>query len=196
METTERHASLTITGVSKEDSGPYQLVLENEVGSDSAIITIVVKDVPAPPGPVTILNELTQGTSVTLSWLPPKYDGGSPIVNYQVEKKELPNTTWIRCGNSKYTQDTISTLLPGKEYQFRVLAENFYGKSDPSPESAVVKTPSTERIGPNGEIIGIDGEVIPVKRRRFQYSGQKVQDYDRFCTFFSFSFFHTPFHFF
>lgn len=42
METQERYAILTIKDAKKEDSGPYRLVVENELGTDSCIIKILV----------------------------------------------------------------------------------------------------------------------------------------------------------
>ena len=42
QEVTERHAILTIKEANKEDDGPYRLTLENELGTDSAVIKIQV----------------------------------------------------------------------------------------------------------------------------------------------------------
>lgn len=33
---------------------------------------------------------------MTLSWLPPKDDGGSKITNYVIEKREANRKTWVR----------------------------------------------------------------------------------------------------
>lgn len=42
IETTERHAILTIRDGSKIDSGSYRIVAENDLGQDSAIINIQI----------------------------------------------------------------------------------------------------------------------------------------------------------
>lgn len=42
IDVSERHAFLTIKGAEKEDSGPWRLTLENDLGSDSAIIKIQI----------------------------------------------------------------------------------------------------------------------------------------------------------
>lgn len=42
IQTGERHAVLTIRDVNKTDSGPYRLVAENELGTDSAIIKVQI----------------------------------------------------------------------------------------------------------------------------------------------------------
>ena len=42
QEVTEHHAILTIKEANREDDGPYRLTLENELGTDSAVIKIQV----------------------------------------------------------------------------------------------------------------------------------------------------------
>jgi len=42
IETGERHAILTIKGSDKMDDGPYRLSLENDLGTDSAVIKIQI----------------------------------------------------------------------------------------------------------------------------------------------------------
>lgn len=42
QEVTDRHAILTIKEATKEDDGPYRLTLENELGTDSAVIKIQI----------------------------------------------------------------------------------------------------------------------------------------------------------
>ena len=40
----------------------------------------------------------------------------------------------------RFTYHTISGLNPGKDYVFRIYAENVYGRSDPSEPTALVTT--------------------------------------------------------
>lgn len=42
VEVGPRHAFLTIKKADKKDDGPYRLVLDNELGSDSAVIKIQI----------------------------------------------------------------------------------------------------------------------------------------------------------
>ena len=42
IEVGDRHAFLTIKAADKADDGPYRLVLENDLGSDSAVIKVQV----------------------------------------------------------------------------------------------------------------------------------------------------------
>lgn len=134
----ERHAILVIRDVTKLDSGPYRLVAENELGVDSAIIKIQISDKPDPPRFPIIEN--VSDDSVTLSWKPPLWDGGSHVTNYLIEKREVPLSSWIRCGNTRFLYHLVSGLNPGKDYEFRIYAENVYGRSDPSDPTTVITT--------------------------------------------------------
>ena len=42
---------------------------------------------------------------------------------------------------NRFPQARIDNLSPCKEYQFRVIAENFYGRSDPCEPTSLIKTP-------------------------------------------------------
>lgn len=120
------------------DSGPYRITAENELGSDTAIIKIQISDRPDPPRFPTIEN--IGQDSLSLSWKAPVWDGGSNITNYLVEKRENDMSTWIRVGNTRFTTMAITGLAPGHQYEFRVYAENIYGRSDPSETSTSVST--------------------------------------------------------
>eukprot|EP00088_Acartia_fossae_P029114 TRINITY_DN2992_c0_g1_i3.p1 TRINITY_DN2992_c0_g1~~TRINITY_DN2992_c0_g1_i3.p1 ORF type:complete len:1274 (+),score=352.65 TRINITY_DN2992_c0_g1_i3:337-3822(+) len=174
VKTEERHALITIMDCSKDDSGPYTITAENELGTDFALINVCVSDRPDPPRwPQT--SQI--GTdSLVLEWQVPSWDGGSSITNYVVEKQELPMTSWTRVGHTRFTLMPVTSLIPGNEYRFRVFAENVYGRSDASDESAICTTKG----------------VLKKKTARTQYKidpdtgkkirGQKceVKDYDQF----------------
>ena len=88
---------------------------------------------PLPPtGPLDISN--ISKDHATLSWKPPKDDGGSKIAGYVVEKRDTPRgpDAWIPViQNCKDTTFTVPSLLEGHEYEFRVMAINENGTSDP-----------------------------------------------------------------
>ena len=42
------------------------------------------------------------------------------------------------------TFHNVTGLSPGKEYQFRMIAENFYGKSQPCEPTSIVKTEDSD----------------------------------------------------
>lgn len=77
---------------------------------------------------------------MTLSWLPPKDDGGSKITNYVIEKREANRKSWVHVTNEpKECIFTVPKLLEGHEYIFRIMAQNKYGVGEPldsEPETA------------------------------------------------------------
>ena len=44
----------------------------------------------------------------------------------------------------RMTFHNIQSLTAGKEYQFRVIAENFYGKSEPCEPTSTIQTEESE----------------------------------------------------
>lgn len=70
---------------SREGTGKYQIKLSNAQGEDSKDVTINMQSVPTPPQAVNV-EEVFQ-TSCVVSWKAPQDDGGSPIVNYVIERQ-------------------------------------------------------------------------------------------------------------
>ncbi|XP_058812495.1 twitchin isoform X5 [Topomyia yanbarensis] len=136
IETRERHTVLTIRDGTQLDSGTYTITIENELGQDTADINIQISDRPDKPRNLTV--DQIGLDHVTLSWLPPAWDGGASITNYIVEKREVPLSTWIRAGTTRFNQLIIPHLSPGHKYEFRVFAENVYGRSEPSDQTELV----------------------------------------------------------
>ena len=107
------------------------------------IINLFTIDRPGPPkGPLEVDNITKDGCA--LSWKPPDDDGGSPITNYVVERRELPSSVWVPVSSFVAgTSATVSKLTEGREYEFRVMAENALGRSDPllTDSTIVAKDP-------------------------------------------------------
>lgn len=131
-ETMEHYVVLTVRNVDRDDGGHYTVTIKNQAGSDSATIEVRVVDQPGPPqGPLEMSNVTMQ--SVTLSWRPPKDDGGSRIVNYIIEKKGDVDMRWkaVTDENILNLTYTVKGLKVSKEYMFRVRAQNQFGISEP-----------------------------------------------------------------
>lgn len=88
-------------------------------------------DIPGPPeGPLEILE--TDIDACTLAWNSPTEDGGSTITNYVVEKCDVSRGDWVPAvASCTKTSCRVTKLTPGKEYGFRVRAENRFGISEP-----------------------------------------------------------------
>uniref|UniRef100_A0A8C0EKU5 Titin n=1 Tax=Bubo bubo TaxID=30461 RepID=A0A8C0EKU5_BUBBB len=149
IQTSKTSTSLSIKEASNEDLGHYELHLSNTAGSTTASLTVVVLDRPGPPTDVHI--DEVSADSVTLSWKPPAYDGGCHISNYIVEKRDTTTTTWdVVSAAVARTSIKVSRLTTGSEYQFRICAENRYGKSTYTNSPSVVAEYPFKPPGPPG----------------------------------------------
>ena len=70
--------------------------------------------------------------SVSLQWGPPEDDGGSPITQYVVEKREALRMSWSRAEKvpGDITKATVRNLVEGSDFLFRVAAVNREGTSE------------------------------------------------------------------
>lgn len=71
---------------------------------------------------------------VQLKWDPPKNDGGAPIEKYIVQKKDKFSPEWEKIAESKGPEPSakVEPLVEGSEMQFRIIAVNKAGPSEPS----------------------------------------------------------------
>lgn len=84
---------------------------------------------PSPPRWLTVLN--VSKNSADLKWTVPEKDGGSPITNYIVEKRDARRKGWQAVDTTvKETKYTVTPLNEGSLYLFRVAAENAVGQSE------------------------------------------------------------------
>ncbi|XP_039989339.1 titin-like [Xiphias gladius] len=120
---------LHIRHAAREHSGKYSITASNCAGKVTGEISVVVLEKPDPPtGPVRI--DEVSSDYVTISWEPPEYMGGCQLDNYIVEKREITSTEWQTVSATTVrTTVKVTKLKTGSEYQFRVFAENRYGKS-------------------------------------------------------------------
>uniref|UniRef100_A0A4W3ISE0 Titin n=1 Tax=Callorhinchus milii TaxID=7868 RepID=A0A4W3ISE0_CALMI len=137
VQTSKTSTLMTIKEASKEDVGKYELIVSNSTGSITSLINVIVLDKPGPPGEIRVDD--VSADNITISWDPPEYDGGCQINNYIVEKRDTTTTTWeMVSGTVARTSIKITRLKPGSEYQFRVCAENRYGKSHNKDSHGIV----------------------------------------------------------
>ena len=127
----DKSTMLTIKNAQREDTQEYSLVVKNDAGTKSAAVYVTVLDRPSQPiGPISVLQITPQ--YAIIAWMPPKDDGGSSVSNYIIEKKDSKKETWgVVSSKSTRTKCKVPRLVAGKEYIFRVRAENKYGVSDP-----------------------------------------------------------------
>lgn len=89
-------------------------------------------DLPSEPLAVTA-SDINSG-SLVLSWKEPVKDGGAAISGYYVERRTGFNPRWAAVNRKPVhiTKMNIDDLAEGREYEFRVVAENEVGISKPS----------------------------------------------------------------
>ncbi|XP_074481842.1 myosin-binding protein C, slow-type isoform X2 [Sebastes fasciatus] len=139
-ETYGDHTSLTIDVTEREDTGNYKIVLQNEAGEASASVKIKVVDIPDPPE-APLVPEVG-GDWCSMLWEPPKYDGGSPLLGYFIERKKKQSSRWMRLNFDliKETAFEPKKMIEGVPYEVRVFAVNAIGVSKPS-EPSIAFTP-------------------------------------------------------
>jgi titin len=98
---------------------------------------------PGPPQP-PFRTEDVDKTSVTLSWKPPKDDGGSPLTEYVFERRESTRTTWTKVASvpPDDTEYQATDLETSVDYFFRVSAKNKHGVSSPLETESTVRPKS------------------------------------------------------
>uniref|UniRef100_A0A7N8Y9B5 Titin n=1 Tax=Mastacembelus armatus TaxID=205130 RepID=A0A7N8Y9B5_9TELE len=110
----------------------FRVLAENEYGVGLPAKTtepIKISEKPQPPGKVSVVD-VTHSTA-TLTWEKPEHDGGSRISHYEVELAPKNSEAWSVCASVKALETVVANLLKGEEYQFRVVAVNDKGRSDP-----------------------------------------------------------------
>ena len=103
-------------------------------------------DKPSPPQNPTARS--VDKTHIDVTWEVPESDGGSPITQYVVEKKDVAKKNWTS-GETVAASElkcTLSKLVEGNDYLIRVSAENEIGRSEP----AQIAEPVTAKL-PFGE---------------------------------------------
>lgn len=151
---TEYSTTLIIPKVTRDDSGKYLLQIENGVGEPKNItVSVKVLDSPSACSKLVVKN-VTRG-KLTLSWDPPIIDGGAPITNYIVEKKDAKLKAYsivtTECANTSYKIEGLSEEIA---YFFRVSAENENGTGDTCETSEPVR--ATETPGPVKNLVMTD----------------------------------------
>ncbi len=77
-----------------------------------------------------------------MQWSPPASDGGSPLTGYIVERRLQNAARWTKVQTKMIAPD-VTQVIPddldqGSEYEFRVIACNKVGPSEPSAPSTPI----------------------------------------------------------
>lgn len=99
-------------------------------------------DEPGKPGRPDLKN--WDKDFVELAWAPPKEDGGAPIEKYIIQMHDKAGRGWSDVASVPGDRNTgrVDSVEEGHEYEFRIIAVNKAGPSEPSdPSKPVVAKP-------------------------------------------------------
>ncbi|XP_023263943.1 myosin-binding protein C, slow-type isoform X7 [Seriola lalandi dorsalis] len=131
---TDCDSIIFIRKAERSHSGKYEMTVQVENHVDTAIIDIQIVDLPGPPHSVTI--EDVWGGNVALVWTPPKDCGNAPITGYTIQKADKKTMEWYTCIEHYHrTCITITELVVGNEYFFRIFSENMCGLSEAATQT-------------------------------------------------------------
>uniref|UniRef100_A0A674JYI5 Titin n=1 Tax=Terrapene triunguis TaxID=2587831 RepID=A0A674JYI5_9SAUR len=123
--------SLTIEKATRNDSGKYALTLQNVLSTATLTLVVKVLDSPGPPSNIAV-KDVTKESAV-LSWDVPENDGGAPVKNYYIEKREASKKAWVTITNNCHRLSyKVTSLQEGAVYYFRVSGENEFGVGVPT----------------------------------------------------------------
>ncbi|XP_028431139.1 myosin binding protein Hb isoform X1 [Perca flavescens] len=143
IRSTDRDSILFIRTAEREDSGVYEMCVKVEDFEDKASLILQIVELPGPPASVKIVD--TWGFNVALEWTAPKDNGNTEITGYTIQKADKKTGDWFTVLDHYHRLNaTISDLIMGNVYKFRVFAENKVGVSESATvakeEATILKT--------------------------------------------------------
>jgi hypothetical protein len=125
--------STSFTGVNRGVTYYVTVVASNSAGSAKVVQSNNVLSQPiAPTVPTNVKATVNDKNDVTVNWLTPTYNGGSPVTSYKVVIKDSNNEILV---NQTVTSTTLNilrsnhSLKPNSVYNVEVVAINNYGVS-------------------------------------------------------------------
>ncbi|KAG9342844.1 hypothetical protein JZ751_015051 [Albula glossodonta] len=154
VRTSDFDTILFIRSAERDHSGTYTLSVKIENMEDKANIEIQIVEKPGPPVAVHVTD--VWGFNAALEWKPPKDNGNAEITGYTIQKADKKTNEWFTVyEHNRRPSCTVSDLVMGNEYMFRVFSENICGHSDEvgiSKNTAVIaKTGLVKKTSPYKE---------------------------------------------
>jgi len=171
----------TVSGLTRSTAYTFRVSAINEVGTSPASTASSVA-IPADAPAATVTPTLTSRTSssVTLSWTAPR-NGGQPITDYKIEYSSN-GVTWMvfADGTSTRTSATVSGLVPGTSYRFRISAISQAGTgTSSSPTEPIIAAAAPQApSAPTVVISGTTGGRVIVSWTAPSNSGSVITNYE------------------
>ncbi|XP_051805285.1 immunoglobulin-like and fibronectin type III domain-containing protein 1 [Acanthochromis polyacanthus] len=130
IENSESHTRLLLSRCQRKDTGEIKIKLKNEHGFTEAVSQLIVLDKPTSPlGPAEVTESSAAG--IEFKWRPPKDDGGSPVINYIMERQQVGRNTWKKLGEIPGVPCYRDTDVDrGRKYCYRIRAVTAEGTSE------------------------------------------------------------------
>ncbi|KAI1894840.1 hypothetical protein AGOR_G00119890 [Albula goreensis] len=131
----------TVDGLSKNKEYVFRVKTVSRAGnseyseeSQRLLVKAAIR-VPTQPTGITLLN--CTGTEMVIGWRAPANNGGDPVSGYYLDQVDSEVQVWHEVNVKAVKERTykVSGLLDGHHYQFRVIAANLVGISQPSEPS-------------------------------------------------------------
>ncbi|XP_019951626.1 myosin binding protein Ha isoform X2 [Paralichthys olivaceus] len=123
----------------RDDSGIYELNVKVDSFEDKATITLQIVELPGPPTSVKLVD--SWGFNAALEWTPPKDNGNTDITGYTIQKADRKTGEWFTVLEHYHRLSaTVSDLIMGNSYAFRVFAENLVGVGEKGTVTKKVAT--------------------------------------------------------
>lgn len=112
-------------------------VIKEVIKNDFIFIYKEITDVPGKPGKPELVD--SDKDHIKIKWSAPISNGGSPIIGYDVERRDRATGRWVKLNkeptrNTEYYDDRVQD---GHQYEYRVSAVNAAGAGKPSDTSNV-----------------------------------------------------------
>ena len=133
----------TVTGLTNGLTYQLRVSAVNSVGTSaySSVVIAVPWAASLPSAPLDLAIASYGLNQVGLSWTIPATNGGDTITDYVIEYSSTSGSTWATFTDpvSSIRSTTVTDLVSGVSYIFRVSARNSAGTGDPSVVSASVR---------------------------------------------------------
>ncbi|XP_034000627.1 myosin binding protein Ha isoform X2 [Trematomus bernacchii] len=135
----DKDSIIFIRTAERDDSGVYEMSVKVDSFEDRSTIVLQIVERPGNPTSVKLVD--AWGFNAALEWTPPKDNGNTEITGYTVQKSDRKTGEWFSVLEHYHRLTaTVSDLIMGNSYIFRVFAENQVGISEMSVVTKGVAT--------------------------------------------------------
>ena len=158
----------------------YEIVLtatdSTGLKSSTSVTLPVAHDITLPSAPTGLAATVAGSGQVALTWVAP-FDGGSPIVDYIIQRSPNGTSGWVTVddGISTASSYRVIGLTNGTRYYFRVFAKNAVGTGAASNTANAI--PRTTPGAPSGLGATPGSQAVTLRWNAPATGGSPITDY-------------------